>query len=115
MPISIQKLAEARRTVTFKFLGEDVAFEYKLGALNSVDTAATDEETTLHDLLGRILVRWDVLDEQGQEIPPTAEAMRQHRLPTPFLRAVQEALLDDANPNSLRKGRSPDSSVRGAR
>jgi hypothetical protein len=106
MPIALKKMADHIGQASFKFLGDDVHVEYKLGAIEVTNTDFRDDEDALiHDLLERVLVSWDVLDEQNQPIPTTAQAMRDHRIPTPFLRDVWRAIVEDTTPGKLRKSR----------
>lgn len=126
MPFTIQKLAEGTRVVTVHYDGDQGEVEYKLGAYNAeyyawldknireqrqreqaiargeVEDVGEVEEIGIREMLERVLVSWDVTGPDGQPISTTATAMREYNLPTPFLRAVQQAIVEDQDPKSLK-------------
>ena len=107
MGIQLKKIQNLQRAVTFQFLGDDVTFTYRLGAINAnlVDWLSThgNEPDSLRQMIERLVVSWNVLDDDGTPILPTAEAIVDHGIPTPFLLAVLQALGADATPDQLRE------------
>jgi hypothetical protein len=55
--------------------------------------AATGREY-LKMLLPRILVSWDIVDDEGHAIPPSAEAIEQHHIPDALLFAIERRVLN---------------------
>lgn len=82
--------------------GEEVAFAYKPNEFTmemADDIAAKAEAEDLGGvaaMLAPIVVWWDVLDDDDQRIPPTAENMR--RFPLNFLTKIMGAITEDADP-----------------
>jgi len=107
MPLSIKKMQEEVRTITFRFLSEDVKVTYRLGAMgaNLSDWVKDHGSDTgaLRDMVEKVVTSWDVTDEDGTVIPATRAAIEQYDIPTPFLNAVFEAVYADATPGELKK------------
>ena len=56
-----------------------------------------DNAAKIMDQIVLYVERWDVLDEAGDELPVTVEAMEEH-LPIDFLMAVVKAVREDMQP-----------------
>lgn len=113
MAIKANKVSEALRTVTFRFLDDDVTVRYRLGRVNDalveLGRPAENEgenRIRLGHMLERLLLDWDVLDENGEALPVTSAKIEEYDLPLPFLRAVVEVVSDDWAPGKLRKTHS---------
>lgn len=60
-----------------------------------------------------LVTDWDILDEQGEHLPVSAEVIG--ALPTGLLATIHSAVMDDLNPNSKRAGASGAGSSRKAK
>ena len=84
--------------------GEVVDFAYKpneftMELADEIQAAAEAENmNAVSAMLSPIIVWWDVLDDDDQRIPPTAEQMR--KFPLNFLVRIMGAITDDQNPES---------------
>lgn len=111
-------MRSAEPTVTLSYLGEDVPVTYRLGEIDSnledFMQEHGSEPGSLRDMIERIVVEWDVLDAEGERIPATAAAMREHRLPTPFLIAVIAEISGNASPKQKPRATSAGGSRRRA-
>lgn len=94
------KITEA----SLKWDDEDVAFAYKpneftMELADDISAAAEAEDmSTVSAMLAPIIEWWDVLDDEDERIPPTAENMR--RFPLNFLLKIMGAITEDQNPES---------------
>ena len=107
MGIQLKKIQNMQRTATFKFLGDDVTFTYRLGAINANLTdwlnAYGNEPDSIRQMIERLVVSWDVLDDEGTPLLPMAETIKEQGIPTPFLLAVLHALGADTTAERLRE------------
>jgi hypothetical protein len=119
MALRNSTLVESTRTFDMPFNGETVQITYRLGAFNtdfSTWFAANQfQPESLLEAIERVVVHWDVLDDKDQPIPPTAAAIREHRIPTPFLRCVYTAVQEDSQPGKLSASTSNAGSARSKR
>jgi hypothetical protein len=103
MDISTAK--ETIRTVRFDFLGHKEHAKYKLGALSVGLTDFMNERANGHGTLPAwteyVVTEWS-LTANGEPILPTIEQIEHFGIPTPYLRAVHDAVYDDADPKALR-------------
>jgi len=103
-------MREEVRTVTFRFLGQDVKITYRLGAMGASLSEWFARHGTdvgsLHEMIEKVLTAWDVTDEDGNVLPTTRDAIIAYDIPTPFLTAVFEAVNADATPGELKKSTS---------
>jgi len=111
MPVRVSNLVRDRRMIRIP-VGEDVIqITYRPGGF----TAETEERlreyaadqrggAALVALLADCLIEWDLLDDDGKNLAPTAENLR--RLPTVFLSQVAQAVADDMRPNLASAGSS---------
>lgn len=120
MPLRLTDLQRGEAAFAFEYQGETVNVTYRIGKLTyalrtrlllgagaHLDEATQREGkavleawTTYHADLASLLVKWDVLGEDGKPMQPTAELLEQ--LPRDFIDALQKAMLDHqgANPQS---------------
>lgn len=81
---------------------ERVDFAYKPNefTMELADAIATEAEnenlSMVSAMLAPIVVWWDVLDDDDERIPPSAENMRQ--FPLNFLLAIMKAITEDQKP-----------------
>lgn len=113
-------LVQDERSFEMSVLNEPVEIVYRPSAYTPV---VEDQVQTLMDsrrpgnglakMLSNVLIRWDILDDDGNEIEPTFDNLRQ--LPVPFLTDVVNAIGNDTRVDketrknsgggSLKKGR----------
>lgn len=128
MPLRMADLAKAERTVTLEYDGESVTVVYRPARLTAmmrlrlmagptlnvadVETATPAEWVPAleewYDETAGLLVAWDVLDEKGKALKPTAQLLAD--LPQDFVGAVLRAIFDDAQVNPRSGGDSPGTS-----
>ncbi len=109
MPVRIGNLVRDRRTVTIPIDDETITITYRPGGFTP-DTEdrlreyADDQRggAALVAMLADVLVEWDVLDDDGKPLRPTAENLR--RLPTMFLGQVAQVIAEDMRPNPQSAG-----------
>jgi hypothetical protein len=120
MPISLSELQKDRKTVTVSVGEETAEVVYRPSAY----TPEVEDEFRLaldggrpSDALARwlasMVTAWELVDENGEQVPPTYEEMR--TLPSEFLSLVVTAISEAGRPDkearknsgggSLRKGR----------
>lgn len=58
-------------------------------------------------LLPRVLVSWDLVDDEGQSVPVTAEAIDQHNIPTTLLRACADRAVQSDLSGKVSSSNSP--------
>ncbi len=89
---------EARTTIDYD--GAAIEVVYRPAAINSdwlQRMAASSGLDSYLPLLAEALVSWNIVDDDGQELKPTAEIMR--FVPLDFLNAVARAILERMSPN----------------
>jgi hypothetical protein len=102
----LKDLTKKTRKVTISIDGETAEVEYRT---HSVTPSMLNELRALDDLDGIIyqveqtVERWEVLDDDGKEIPATREAILQFRIPLEFLTAVLNAITDDLKQDAEAK------------
>lgn len=100
--IKIGDLIADERTITVEYQGETAKVIYRPSAYTPiVEERAQDEidnnrpGSGLANLLEGMLIRWEVVGEDGEELPPTVEVMRE--MPVSFLTAMVNAVVEDMN------------------
>ena len=104
MPVRISNLVRDRRTVTIPIDDDVVTITYRPGGFtpeteDRLRQYADDQRggAALVALLADCLIEWDLVDDDGRPLKPTAENLR--RLPTVFLSQVAQAIAEDMRPN----------------
>lgn len=111
MALKISNLAADERTVSFVYAGEDVTIVYRPSKFTPSIAAAAEgvaEQEVIERLVGRLadmLVRWDVLDDDGSELPTSEDVIRE--LPFRFLNTIIMRVAEDSRPEAS-SGRSND-------
>lgn len=104
MPIVAAKLQESTRPVEVPFNGETLTVVYRLGQINADFfrwyIAHAAEDGSLHETILRLVANWDLLGDDDQPLPVTAEVVAP--LPSVFLRVIKDAIFEDAQPGKLR-------------
>lgn len=99
------RLSEMKARVTETSLewdGEVVAFAYKpneftMELADDISAAAESEDmSAVSAMLAPIVVWWDVLDDNDERIPPTADHMR--AFPLNFLVRIMKSITADQDP-----------------
>jgi len=121
MPITLSSLKEAVRKVQVYVDDDELNVWYKLGELTpertdrirylvdlmSDDDVEDSERPTQAeawaDMLD-IIERWDITDDEGNELPVTEEVIA--TVPTPVLGVILEVIMEDARPSQKRPRRS---------
>lgn len=102
MGIKISNIAKDERTFEYEFGGESAEITYRPGAVTTerMDTLrkmpADEGDRVICQFLSEILVRWDVLDDDGEQWPTTYEALT--KLPLQFVGDVLLAIREDVAP-----------------
>lgn len=111
MGVRVSHLVRDQRVITLPLDGETVVITYRPGGLtpeteDRLREYADDQRggAMLVAWLADVLVEWDVLDDTGQPLAPTAGNLR--RLPTVFLAQVARAIAEDMRPNPQSGGLS---------
>lgn len=111
MPIRLSHILQDRRTCMLQVGDETVTVSYRPGSVtpdleDELREYVADQRggAALVALLAHCLVEWDVLDDRGKPLAPTAENLR--RLPTVFLALVVQTIMEDMRPNGLSGGTS---------
>lgn len=102
MGVRLSDLTSRIKEASLEYDGEQVAFAYRPHAFTMevsdqvAEATAKDDLGTVSALLEPIVDWWDVLDDQDQRIPPTADNMR--RFPLSFLLKIMDAITADSSP-----------------
>lgn len=103
MPIKLSKIGAKTRKTTATYDGDEVALTYRPGAFTPRVEARLSEaqeegrvSQEVAAVLADVLVSWDVLDEDGKPLKPTAELLMD--FPIDFLVGVTEAIGEDMRP-----------------
>lgn len=106
MPLSVKKLSDIRRTVAIPFDGDTLHVTYRLSALNSglADWLEQhgEERRSMQRWIERVVVDWDILEDDGQHLPVALEAMDRYEIPTSLFTLIFQYVAEDASPKSLR-------------
>lgn len=112
MPLKLSRLFEDTQTVEMPYLGEVLSITWTPAgfspAVQDRFVSADGENAStlaLVDVLSSLLVRWDLLDDEGQTIPTTKERML--TLPKGFLLDVYRFLGSSNSPNPASEESSP--------
>lgn len=90
MAIKLSDLQKATRKITIDFQGGSLEVEYRL---NVITPAFLNAKLTLPDQLKQAVVRWDLTDDQGQELSVTEELL--NTLPVELQAKINTAIADD--------------------
>jgi hypothetical protein len=96
--LKLTELTKKTRKIVVEYLGETAEVEYKLAAITPGFLIALKGLDTLDSIIqqvGQTVIRWDVTDENGREIPATDEAIRKEEIPVGFLTEVLSAIAAD--------------------
>ncbi|HOG46290.1 MAG TPA: hypothetical protein PLJ35_15695 [Anaerolineae bacterium] len=99
----------ARRTVPVVYDGESIDVTFRPAGVNAdwqehLQGLKKDDQTGYLELLAEVLVAWDILDDDGQQLAPTVELMR--RFPTDLLYEVAWAIFESLAPKRKSGERS---------
>lgn len=104
MTIKIQSLLKQEAETEIVFFDERGTVTYRPGAITDdmferVQAAVDDaNENVLNRMMAEICVSWDVVDDAGEMVPFTPEALSM--VPIPFKAAVLEQIVEAARGNS---------------
>lgn len=112
MPLKLSRLFEEVQTVEMPYLGEVLSLTWTPAgwtpaAQDHFVSADGENASTLAmvDVLASLLVRWDLLDDDGEPIPTTKD--RLESLPKGFLLDVLRFLGSSNSPNPASEESSP--------
>ena len=92
----LSDLVRNERALALEFAGDTLNFSYRPGLVTpAFSDALGTEKRPLIWALSRVVVSWDLVDDAGQPLPLTEQSLTE--IPTPFLRSVLHAILDDVN------------------
>lgn len=89
MGVRLSDLNKRTRKIQVQYQGDVVNVEYRI---NVVTPAFIASETSPVEQIKEMVVDWDILDDQGNHIPPAEIA---DQLPIPFLNKVIETIVED--------------------
>ena len=108
MSIRVSNLSRNTRETTVTYDGETAAVTYRPGSVtpNMLDEMQANKENAgaLVNLIRRCVSQWDVLQDDGKQMPPDSPAVGD--LPVAFLNAVLTAVFEDMRPNPTTGGTS---------
>ena len=103
MPIRLSQVGKQQKTATVAYDGETVDIVYRPGAFTPrvearINEAQKDSTVSqeLAQILSEVIISWDVLDDDGQPLPPTIDLLMD--LPLAFLSAVSVGIGEDMRP-----------------
>lgn len=102
MAMTLSKVQDKTTTTTVLWDGETVDVGYRPGMVTAAlleqvqAAAARDDMGVIGVLFSKMLAWWDVLDDDGERIPVTAEAVSQ--VPLDFAMAVLKAVQGTMRP-----------------
>lgn len=91
----VLEVAGERAEVEYRTHAVTVGFLAELKDLNGIDSVARQVE--------QVVARWELLDEDGTEIPATREAIAEKGIPIEFLTAVLNAITGDIGQGAEEK------------
>lgn len=92
MPIKLSDLQKATKNVVVKFYGDELNVEYKI---NVVTPAFLEEKPKLTEQLARVIEHWDLVDENGDELPHDVKMME--KLPVQLHTKLMNSIITDMN------------------
>lgn len=107
MPIKLTDLKNRTRKIQVEFQGETLEVEYRINVvtpefLHRLDTLAKENITdNLPYQICEAVERWDLVDDDGEELAPTMELLRS--LSTEFLTTVIRAIQNDMEVDAAQK------------
>lgn len=111
MPISLAQLKGNIRTINVTYFSDNLAVTYRPSELTPQNQSiindkieAGEAKNILIEMLCKVMITWDVVDEEGVMLPITPETLAQ--APGPLLLAISEAIGEDARPKPKSAGRS---------
>lgn len=106
MPISLKDLRNRTGTVRHEFPdgSGDLTIEFRIGLASDeyLHKAAQGENSIAVDALPGLIIKWDLVDEDGEPVPITVEALKQ--IDNQFLKFVYN-LVKEAEDPLLQRGR----------
>lgn len=90
MAIKLSDLQKKTRKIDIKFQDGDLEIEYRL---NVITPTFLRSKMELSEQLNQALVRWDLLDDNGEPIPVSAEVL--DNLPTQLQFELIRAITED--------------------
>lgn len=109
MPISLSRMQSNTQTISIPYFEDTVSITYKPSEMTPVveaqirEASNAGDEKVMLEVLSRLVVSWDVLDEKEKPIPVTAKTMA--TMPSAFLTAIFTGIRDDMVPKA-KTGRS---------
>lgn len=95
----LSDLTKKTRTITVSLSDESATVEYRLHA---VTPGFLQELRKEHDdvlsvvrQVEQVVLHWDVVDDDGKEIPATSKAILEHAIPLEFLTLVLNSITED--------------------
>ncbi len=100
MPISLNHLRNDKRNITASYFGDTVDISYKPSELTPTveDEIRENDQGTVVKIFCKLITKWDVVDENGEELPVTPEVVGD--MPSAFLNALIFACRDDMIPKA---------------
>jgi hypothetical protein len=119
MPINLSDLKKDERTCTVDFGEESGEVTYRPSAYTPETEDAYQREIEKRrpsggaaDLVSRLVISWDVIDDHGEQVPVSLEILR--GMPSEFLFSVIAAIIKDLNTKRDDRKNSEDGLPRAA-
>lgn len=117
MPIRLSDLEKDHRTCTFSVGEEKAQITYRPSAYTpELESSIMDEMDQtrlgkmLAELLSKILIEWEIVDDQGNMIPPTKENLM--KFPVTVLSQIMDTVGSDLQSSGETKKNSGGGSLR---
>lgn len=107
MALTLAQLTSDVATVVVEYMGQTMEVEYRPGALTPALVQDITNPVSADDLgecIQEVVVSWDLLDDNNDEVEPTVENCV--NLPMPFLRAVLTTIMENGAPKQLTDAQS---------
>jgi hypothetical protein len=102
MPLSYAHLKKNVRTIDFDYDGEEVVITYKPMEISPAlgqEMASEETKEPLVLALDRALVKWDVVENEGDTEPMPCDAEVLRGFGSRFLNAIMQAIMKDIQPS----------------
>ena len=101
MPLTLSNATKRTKTIDIDYDGETVAVTFYPRAMThslikSMQASDTDNISGITDALTHLVASWDVLDDAGNQLPPTVEVMQ--GFPVDFMGAVFTGIVQAMQP-----------------
>jgi len=99
--VQLSKIGQ-RRDIIVKYDEYDIRVTFKPAAINDLwlerlSALSPEDRQGYAELLCEVLVSWDIVDDEGNELKPTPDLLR--TLPADLLTAISMSIMESLAPN----------------